>query len=217
MSGAVTWEHADGPRAANVGRDRPAGIGRAEGAEIRVTDNSVSRQQATIRFDGARFVMANLSRTNPTLLNGRPVEAEAPLSDGDELLLGAVRARFHDLGVHDTISGPICSHCGRENNATDRDCWFCGTSLVSAQSALRKRRHVVGRLVDGRGGHLDLYAGQSAVLAGDAPTLRQEATAHGEGMEVTASEAGLTAGGGRLSTGQVLEAGGMRYVVIVRA
>lgn len=218
MSGAVTWGGPDGPRAANVGRDRPASIGRAEAVDITVDDASVSRAQATIRFDGSRFLLTNQSRANPTRVNGLRVEEESALGDGDDLLLGAVMLRFHDLGLHDTIGGPICSHCGRENNATDKDCWFCGTSLVSAASVVRKRRQVVGRLVAADGQHLDLYAGQSAMLAGRAPTLRHQGAGDVEGTEVTASDSGLTAAEAReLRTGDVLEVGGMRYVVIVRA
>ncbi len=133
-----------------------------------------------------------------------------------------MKLRFHDLGVHDTISGPICSHCGRENNSTDKDCWFCGTSLVTAASTLRKRRHVVGRLVAGDGQFLDLYEGQSATLTGGPPAVRQQGGDAKAGTDVTASEGGLSAtegegAGRRLQTGDVLEAGGTRYVVIVRA
>jgi hypothetical protein len=221
MSAALVWVEAGRMRAHNIGRDKPANVGRAEGADVHVDDHSVSREQAVIRFDGTGFRVANRSGTNPTRVNGQPTEQETPVHDQDELSMGMLNLRFHDLGVHDSISGPVCSHCGRENKATDKDCWFCGTSLVSAVSTLRTRRQVVGRVVAADGRFLDLYDGQSAVLSGGAPAFRQQGEETGGGSEVSASKRGLTvteAGGEtrQLQTGDVLEAGGTSYLVIVR-
>lgn len=225
MSGALTWRESDAPKARNLDSGGSTTIGRAEGTTVRLDDAEVSRDHAEIHFEGGSFVLANRSRTNPTRINGRPVE-EAVLRDQDELLLGAMTLRFHDLSAHDTISGPICSHCGRESKATDRDCWYCGTSLVSALSTLRTRRLVVGRILAETGEFLDLYPGQGATLGQGAPALLQ-APGPGESAsepptEVSATEDGMVIAGtadgkGKsLRTGDVVEASGERYVIIVR-
>lgn len=230
MSGAFTWLEAGQPRARSLGREQPATIGRAEGADVRVEDTSVSREQAVVRFDGTSFRIANVSRTNPTRVNGQQLAEEVPLRDQDELLLGAVKLRFHDLAAHDAISGPICSHCGRENSATDKDCWYCGTSLVSAHSTLRSRRLVVGRIVADGGPFLDLHDGQSATLGGGPPLLRQAQSQVGGSTEVAAAGGRLSVAGAagatvngtaatapqELKAGDVIEAAGMRYQVILR-
>ena len=225
MSGALTWRDSDAPRARNLDRAGSTSIGRAEGATVRLDDAEVSRDHADIHFESGHFVLANRSRTNPTRINGRPVE-DAVLRDQDELLLGAVTLRFHDLGAHDAISGPICSHCGRENKATDKDCWYCGTSLVSAVSTLRTRRLVVGRILAETGESLDLYAGQSATLGQGAPALLlapgQGESASAPPTEVSATEDGMVVAGTAdgtgqsLTTGDIVEANGARYVIIVR-
>lgn len=61
----------------------PWTIGRAAEAEFRFEDDlACSRQQASIMRRGDGFVIAQLSRSTPTLLNGRALEGEAPLQHG---------------------------------------------------------------------------------------------------------------------------------------
>ena len=98
---------------------------------------------------------------------------------------------------------------------------------------------VVGRVIAASGESIDLFAGQSASLAGGPPTLRQQIAGASEPaaaesppdgatqVEATADGLSLKDGqpngaesrpdsGRKLATGDVVEARGARYVVIVR-
>ncbi len=48
---------------------------------------TVSRKHAAIERQGAEVVIKNLSTTNPTLVNGRPVKSQYYLNNGDEIQL----------------------------------------------------------------------------------------------------------------------------------
>ncbi|MBA2555922.1 MAG: FHA domain-containing protein, partial [Chloroflexi bacterium] len=156
-SPALMWLDDDRLNVAGLKPDASNTIGRLAGSTVVVDDPTVSRQQARVSFDGARFLAENLSSTNPTRLNGTQLQAPTPLSDGDRLTAGVMDLTFHDLAVGDRLSGPMCSHCGRENSSTQRDCWYCGTSLVSAATTIRQRLQVAARIVTRDGARYDLY------------------------------------------------------------
>ena len=64
-------------------------LGRDSKCAIRYSpeDVTVSRRHAAITKEGGTWVVLNLSETNPTLLNGRPVNKKYYLSSGDEIQL----------------------------------------------------------------------------------------------------------------------------------
>jgi S1-C subfamily serine protease len=65
-----------------------------------VDDDSVSKQHASIRKDGDRFLVADRNSSNHTAVNGkfnRQVFDETPLKEGDTLTLGEVRLQFRKL------------------------------------------------------------------------------------------------------------------------
>jgi hypothetical protein len=65
---------------------------------ISLNSSTVSRQHARLAFAGGRWNVANLSRTNPVVLNDvelSNVDGERPLADGDRIELGEVVLRFH--------------------------------------------------------------------------------------------------------------------------
>ena len=66
-------------------------IGRDPRCQIRFDDSftSVSRRHAAIVRDGSAWKLVHLSKTNPTLLNGRPVADEWYLQNGDEIQLSS--------------------------------------------------------------------------------------------------------------------------------
>ncbi|MFN8580651.1 MAG: FHA domain-containing protein [Gemmatimonadaceae bacterium] len=76
-------------------------FGRSEGPAYRhVTLNAatVSRLHARMVLDGKGWRLVNLSRTNPIVVNGRPIEGEGTqtvLNDGDRVEMGEVVFRYH--------------------------------------------------------------------------------------------------------------------------
>jgi S1-C subfamily serine protease len=64
-----------------LGRDPKCGLRFSE------QDRTVSRKHAAITREGDSWALVNLSQTNPTLLNGRPVTSKWYLQSGDEIQL----------------------------------------------------------------------------------------------------------------------------------
>jgi hypothetical protein len=68
-------------------------LGRSHECDVRVADLNVSRRHAEVREEGDGYVLVDLSSTNGTLLNGRPVERQR-LEDGDTITLGSTEIVF---------------------------------------------------------------------------------------------------------------------------
>jgi hypothetical protein len=69
------------------------------GATVKVPAESVSRRHAQLQFENGRWKITNLSRTNPTLVNGEELmvtEGARWLYDGDIIEMGEMVFRFHD-------------------------------------------------------------------------------------------------------------------------
>jgi len=231
---AFSWAEDRRVRAAGLEPSAPGLIGREPGATVELSDPTVSRRHATVSDRGGRYVIENLSRTNPTRVNDTPLEGPAKLSDGDRIMAGSVLLFFHDLASHDTIQGPVCSYCHRENKSTDKDCWYCGTSLVNALTLARERRPVSCRVVSAAGTWRDAYADQSVALTGeDALEARSMADGtstaaavvirNGEArLQVPEGSDDVRLNGGSpqddqpLQTGDDIQVGEDRFTVVVR-
>ncbi len=61
---------------------------------IRFKDRGVSGEHARINFVGNKYVLTNVSLTNPTMVNGKAVEGDQELKNNDEILMGTVKAKF---------------------------------------------------------------------------------------------------------------------------
>jgi adenylate cyclase len=71
-------------------------IGRSDHNRIILNDPLASRDHAMIRRDtNGRCYLADTGSSNGTTLNGRPVTVPTLLSDGDTILVGHHRLRFH--------------------------------------------------------------------------------------------------------------------------
>jgi len=65
---------------------------------VALKSGTVSRRHARLVFNNGRWAVANLSKTNPVVVNDEElsyVEGERSLDDGDQLELGEVVLRFH--------------------------------------------------------------------------------------------------------------------------
>lgn len=69
-------------------------IGREYGADVRVRDRAVSRRHASLRRDGQRYMLSDLSATNGVYLNGVRVREQRELMTGDVIELGQTLLRF---------------------------------------------------------------------------------------------------------------------------
>ncbi len=63
-------------------------LGRSNQADIILLDEGVSRQHCRVRLADGRLLVADLSSKNGTSLNGRALDAEAPVAEGDVIKVG---------------------------------------------------------------------------------------------------------------------------------
>jgi hypothetical protein len=68
-------------------------IGRVEGNDVVIEDDSISRRHAEIRKSGPGYVVRDLESANGTFLNGERV-SEAPLRPGDTIKFGVVEFSY---------------------------------------------------------------------------------------------------------------------------
>lgn len=87
-------------------------LGRGAGADVRLPHPTVSVRHASIRVEGARYVLVDHGSTNGTRLGDQTLVAERPkvLRDGDVLSIGAYRAKF--------TSGVVSEPTSRERTAS---------------------------------------------------------------------------------------------------
>src|SRR5262245_58740363 len=74
-------------------------IGRAQNAEIRLIDDGVSRQHASIRYEGKAMWLSDLDSRNGTFVNGTRLTEAVQLKDGDKIQVGrttVLRFAYHD-------------------------------------------------------------------------------------------------------------------------
>src|SRR5215470_15660842 len=71
-------------------------LGRHPNNSIQLLDKIVSKEHCVIEQRGAEFVLRDLGSLNGTYINGERVRGEGALKHGDEIALGATRARFDD-------------------------------------------------------------------------------------------------------------------------
>jgi pSer/pThr/pTyr-binding forkhead associated (FHA) protein len=83
------------------GEETAVVLGRESGDSphhIALQSTTVSRRHARLAYANGRWAVANLSHTNPVVLNDERLasgDGERPLLDGDRLELGEVILRFH--------------------------------------------------------------------------------------------------------------------------
>jgi pSer/pThr/pTyr-binding forkhead associated (FHA) protein len=87
-----------------TGREHPltgetVTIGRAVENHIVITSKRVSREHASVRRDGWRAILEDLSSTNGTFLNEERVLTPVPLHDEDRIKIGDVILTFHDPDI----------------------------------------------------------------------------------------------------------------------
>lgn len=240
---ALSWIDGERLRVTELADTGACTIGRQPGSTVDLSDparqtlyGTVSRRHAEIHAGGGGYLVAHLSQTNPTRVNGADVPADRPrrLADRDVIGIGRLRLMFHDLAAADRLSGLICPACGRENDPSRADCWYDGTNLAGALSAARYHIRVGCRLLAASDQaaidvhhELTFQASGSALLQSrlpgiaritvdaDGPTLVASADASAS-APVTVNGQPVPSGGQRLCSGDEVHAAGQAYVVVVR-
>lgn len=69
-------------------------IGRSEQCDLRLDDPDVSRQHATVQEENGRFTIADAGSRNGVLLNGKRIDAETEIQEGDDIVLGPFSLEF---------------------------------------------------------------------------------------------------------------------------
>ena len=69
-------------------------IGRLAESDVVVADPGASRRHAEVAEERGRFILTDLGSTNGTLLNGRRVQGQQELSDGDQITIGRTVLEF---------------------------------------------------------------------------------------------------------------------------
>ena len=82
---AATWHHARLPRLVLAER---AVLGRSRASDCVISDPTVSRMHALVRFERGHWWLSDLGSTNGTWINGRAVLDEAEVTPGDHVALG---------------------------------------------------------------------------------------------------------------------------------
>lgn len=79
-------------------------IGRDEACPVQVNDDRVSRRHLQIRCDDGRYMATDMKSANGVTINGRPVEGECELQDGDVLEIGRSKVAFWEGEFEDRES-----------------------------------------------------------------------------------------------------------------
>lgn len=69
-------------------------IGRAPGSVLRLTDHTVSRAHAQVRFTGTGWTLRDLGSSNGTWVNERRITGSVPVRPGDRVRFGQVGFRL---------------------------------------------------------------------------------------------------------------------------
>ncbi|MBL1217387.1 MAG: FHA domain-containing protein [Planctomycetes bacterium] len=72
-------------------------IGRDESCPIQIVDDLVSRKHVQIRFDASSndYIATDMKSANGLLVNGRRIEGEITLVDGDAIEIGKSRINYY--------------------------------------------------------------------------------------------------------------------------
>ncbi|GAC1650823.1 MAG: hypothetical protein NVS4B3_10230 [Gemmatimonadaceae bacterium] len=80
--------------------ERPVcAIGRAEGSDVRLADETVSASHATLLFKRGTWFVVDLHSANGTFVDDSRIAGERTLPDGCTLRVGSVKMTFHQLAT----------------------------------------------------------------------------------------------------------------------
>lgn len=123
-------------------------IGRSRGCGVVLRDPSVSRSHALLSAQAAQVTLQDLGSSNGTYVNGKRLEQETPLAEGDRVVIGETalylrRGRPGNDPTPVTSEGVVfCPGCGRPLDSKATVCPGCGAELDGAR--LPRRSEALG-------------------------------------------------------------------------
>lgn len=129
-------------------RDGDLTLGRSRNCEVMLRDPSVSRGHALLSIRGSQVTLQDLKSSNGTYVNGRLLEAETPLADGDRFVVGETEVFLRRLdgpqelrevperteAAPSALASLFCVTCGRELPGDSRQCPSCGSQRTGMRS-----------------------------------------------------------------------------------
>ena len=108
-------------------------LGRSPECNITIEDPLVSRQHSRIRVDGDKAFVSDLGSRNGVRVNGRLIEGECPVKDGDRIRLGTQELVFsvvHRKAREARTTGymRVCGSCSTPYPEQAPQCPHCGAS-----------------------------------------------------------------------------------------
>jgi len=112
-------------------------IGRSPDCHITIEDPLVSRHHAKIRIHDEAAVVVDLGSRNGVRVNGRSIEAEQALKDGDRIRLGTQELVFTQVHRAERAARPtgfmcVCRACGTPYPEGAAACPHCGAPAQPA-------------------------------------------------------------------------------------
>ena len=144
-------------------------VGRAQNAEIRLVDDGVSRQHASVRFDGKKLSVNDLDSRNGTFVNGNKITGPTTLDDGDKIQVGrttVLRFAYHDA-LDETFHENLLSSALRDGLTKLFNKRYLMDRLDSELKFARRHDTAVGLLMIDLD-HFKTVNDQHGHLAGDA-------------------------------------------------
>ena len=129
-------------------------IGRSRGCGVVLRDPSVSRGHALLSVTGGRVTLQDLRSSNGTYVNGRRIDAETPLAEGDRVVIGETALylrRAAGAGAAQPPAGSegavFCPACGRPVEGSATACPSCGAALAGTRLPRRSEASGLGEVL----------------------------------------------------------------------
>jgi len=97
MRAVLRWELQEEKRDLFLKANETAQIGRDRDNDLYLNDELISRHHALIAWKEDGFVLKDLGSTNGTLVNGEKIDFPRQLIDGDNIQIGDIALKYHEL------------------------------------------------------------------------------------------------------------------------
>lgn len=114
MASLIVIQGADPGKRFELG-NRTLSIGREPARDVQLVDPKVSRKHALIRREGDAYLISSAKALNGVLVNGRAIDAETTLKEGDEIGMGDTLLCFTES------SDPKVTNAVFERKVVNRD------------------------------------------------------------------------------------------------